>query len=426
LNDLGKRFRELRKQRGLTSTALAQPKYSVSYVSQIERGQRNPSQLALEYFAWRLRVSPRYLATGVPDDVEVWLKYEIEAARRELKEGRAEEAEQRICTVLEKADQYPAARARATALPILGEILMRLPNRVPEAIEALEDALREELTDREAGMVTARLGMAYRAAGDLRHAVELVEGFLGREFEVALDPVVLTELHTVLVNVRSERGEPVQAERAAARALASVDDLMPPDVRANAYWSASQAFARNGRWEAALQLADRATLLMESIEDRARVAYLHTASAYLCLQAQPPRVDEAGEHLDAAEMILSAFDLPADMARVHTEKSRLALLQDQPSEAVTHAEHALSRAASGSLERAEALLLKGRALARLKNATEARAAFREAIELFGRSGSRQQQAACLREIGELELASGDLKAAVKVFHEGLEVLSPPP
>src|SRR5437016_2575602 len=41
--DLASRFRELRVRAGLTKTALARPKYTVSYVSQIESGRRNPS-----------------------------------------------------------------------------------------------------------------------------------------------------------------------------------------------------------------------------------------------------------------------------------------------------------------------------------------------------------------------------------------------
>jgi hypothetical protein len=90
----------------------------------------------------------------------------------------------------------------------------------------------------------------------------------------------------MLVSVYFERGDMLRADRAASAALASTSETTPPHVRANAYWAASRVLAEDKRWEAALQLADRARLLMESIEDRARVAYLHTASAFLCLEAE--------------------------------------------------------------------------------------------------------------------------------------------
>src|SRR6266550_3391611 len=83
--DLATRFRHLREEAGLTSAALAAPRYSVSYVSRIEGGRRTPSSDAMAYFAARLGVSPQYLATGIPDGLEKRLRYTLEEARRELR-----------------------------------------------------------------------------------------------------------------------------------------------------------------------------------------------------------------------------------------------------------------------------------------------------------------------------------------------------
>jgi len=57
--DLSDRIRDLRSQAGLSKTALAKPRYTLSYVSQIEAGRRTPSAEALAFFAERLGVSPR-------------------------------------------------------------------------------------------------------------------------------------------------------------------------------------------------------------------------------------------------------------------------------------------------------------------------------------------------------------------------------
>src|SRR5437764_12562905 len=92
--DLASRFRELRLRAGLNKTALARPRYTVSYVSQIESGRRTPSPGAMEFFAERLSVTPRFLTTGIPDGLEDELRYRLEEAHRANRQGdlgRAEE-----------------------------------------------------------------------------------------------------------------------------------------------------------------------------------------------------------------------------------------------------------------------------------------------------------------------------------------------
>ncbi|MGZ6365810.1 MAG: helix-turn-helix domain-containing protein, partial [Ktedonobacteraceae bacterium] len=54
---VGAKLRAARLARKLTQSQLAQPDFSVSYVSAIERGQIQPSLRALEIFAQRLGVS---------------------------------------------------------------------------------------------------------------------------------------------------------------------------------------------------------------------------------------------------------------------------------------------------------------------------------------------------------------------------------
>ena len=78
---LAERFKDLRVKAGLTGTALAAPRYTPSYISQIESGRRRPSSEALTFFAGRLGVSPDFLATGVPEGIDAELRYGLERAR---------------------------------------------------------------------------------------------------------------------------------------------------------------------------------------------------------------------------------------------------------------------------------------------------------------------------------------------------------
>src|SRR5713226_7307452 len=103
---LGNRIRDLRTQAGLTKTALAKPQYTVSYVSQIEAGLRTPSAQAMAFFASRLAVSPHFLATGVPEDIEDHLRYDLERVRTELRAGNTNGAAPTIDKVLAQGQRY--------------------------------------------------------------------------------------------------------------------------------------------------------------------------------------------------------------------------------------------------------------------------------------------------------------------------------
>src|SRR5919201_592039 len=108
--ELAKRFRSLREEVGLSGRALALPRYDPSYVSQIESGRRQPSSEALQFFAQRLGVSPRYLATGIPDGVESRIQYELERARALIRQGEPAEAQAVLETVRAQIHEFELPR----------------------------------------------------------------------------------------------------------------------------------------------------------------------------------------------------------------------------------------------------------------------------------------------------------------------------
>ena len=270
------------------------------------------------------------------------------------------------------------------------------------------------------------LARAYRSVGDLTYAAEVVDSFLGKADQGPLEPWVAAELQAVLVSVYFERGDVLRAERAARRALVAADQGAPPEIRANACWDASRVLAEAKRWDEALDLATRARIIMEELDNRRQVARLHNAYAYICLETDPPRLEEAESHLSRAEALLvEQSATPGDLAYVHTERARVALLRSRPQEAVRLCDRALAEVGSDELETARCLFVKGQALAALRERPEASEIFRRAAVLFGDRGARQQEALCWREIGELELAKGDTDAAVKALRSGLQALGPP-
>jgi tetratricopeptide (TPR) repeat protein len=423
--NLQERFRDLRAKAGMSKTALARPRYTVSYVSQIESGKRTPSTDAMEFFAERLGVSPRFLSTGVPDGMEDSLRYRLEEAVRITREHRLEEAEEGLRALVAEAERYGLRRLRARGLAELGEVLA-LSERFREAIDRLEEALETgDLMERDAGMAVSRLARTYRTVGDLAYAGELVESFLSRGDRPPIEPGIMAELQSVLVSVYFERGDVHRSEQAAHRALAAAGQGAPPQIRANAYWDASRVMAESKRWDEALDFATRARVIMEELDDRRSVARLHNAYAFVCLEVDPPRTEEAGEHLDLAESMLEeSGGAGGELAYVLSERSRLALLERRPDDALRHALRAMALAGDDENETARCLFLAGRSHAELGQPEEARGALQEAANLFDKHGARQQVAACYREIGELDLAGGDMESALESLRSGLAALDP--
>ena len=421
--DLATRLRDLRTRAGLTKTALAKPRYTVSYVSQIEAGRRTPSAEALSFFANQLGVTPRFLSTGIPDGVEDEVRFRIEEAREALRNGMAKDAEEIARTALEDSARYDLPALKRQAL-LLGADAIAQQGNLQGAVDLYEQLMESDLPQHDAGLAIVGLARAYRMMGDLSYAAQVVESFLSKTSETPLDPSVATELQSVLVSIYFERGDVNKAERAARRALVAASQIESLEVKAKTYWSASRVFAEAKRWEEALELATRARVLMEEMEDRQSVARLHNAYAFICLETDPPKVEEAHEHLERAEALLLQAGAEGDLAYVYEERGRLALLEDRPEDALIYAERGLAGSKPDAIEEARCLYLKGRALAALHRSEEARTALRDAAERFGKHGARQQEASCWRELGELDLAAGDTASAVQALRAGLAALEP--
>jgi tetratricopeptide (TPR) repeat protein len=421
--DLSTRLRDLRLQAGLTKTALAKPRYTVSYVSQIEAGRRTPSGEAVAFFAGQLGVSAQFLATGIPEEIEEELRFRLEEARARLREADPAKAEDMARQVMARAGEYDLTAIRGEASLVAAEALAEA-GRLPQAIDAYEEVLEADLSERDRALAVVGLARAYRTVGDLVYAGQLVETFLSRTDRGPLDPTFAAELHSVLVSIYFERGDMARAERAARHALAAAAGAGSLELRARTYWYAARVLAEQKKWVDALEMSSRARMLMEEMDDRQSVARLHNAYAFLCLEAEPPRLEEAREHLDQAEALLSELSARGELAYIHEERGRLALLLHRPDEALQWAERGLADTNPDGLEAARCLYLKGRALSELKRLEEARTALQEAAKRFGSQGARQQEASCWRELGELELARQDLPAAVEALRAGLAALDP--
>jgi tetratricopeptide (TPR) repeat protein len=421
--DLSARIRDLRVQAGLSKTALAKPRYTLSYVSQIESGRRNPSPEALAFFADRLGVSPQYLATGIPEDIEERLAFAVEEARVALRGGQPHEALDLLEAARAQAEEFALPAMRSQAMILAGDALIQ-QGKLTEAVDVLEEAREGDLSPRDEGHVVAALARAYRMVGDLTYAAEVAESFLARSERGPLDLSVVIDLQSVLTSIYFERGDMLRAERAARRALGAAPLIASLEQRAKVYWYGARVLAEARRWDEAMEVATRARVLMEELDDRRSVARLHNAYAFICIESDPPRRREAREHLARAEALLVDLGAPGDLLSTYTERARLALIEEDPEEALAFVDRALADSTPQELEWARALLLKGRILGVLGRTPEARPLLRQAVTCFHEHGVRQEEASCWRQLGELELAEGDVEGAVESLRAGLEALEP--
>jgi tetratricopeptide (TPR) repeat protein len=422
MEGLPERFRALRKARRLSSRGLGEPRFSVSYVSQIEHGKRRPSPAALEYFAWRLGVSPSFLATGVPDDLPLRLRYTLEEAEQAHSEGSFTEAREKAEGVQVESEPYDLPSVRQWARCIVAESLFG-EGRFAEATEAWEALSKTPgLTQSDRVRATAGLARAGLATGDLRYAAQVVETFLEAEHDPPLDAAALAELHAILIPIYFERGDEQLSQRAADRALAALDESVPIRTQVVARHGAARVLAERGRWEEALNLAHEARTLMRTLHNRKDLAKLYTAHAFLCLEVDPPRVDEAVAQLDRAEKLFVKLGATSDLAYVQTERGRAAFHRGQYEEAVAHADRAAGTEGVIVLERARALYLRGRALGKLGRTDEARESLREALAVFEVNDAHHQAVLCWRELGDLATGEGDFEAAAVAYRSGVEVV----
>src|SRR5438552_4425365 len=156
-SEFASRLREERQRAGLTKTALAKPRYTVSYISQIEAGRRTPSPEAMAYLAERLGITPSFLSTGVPDGLQERLRFHLEDARLLIRDGRLDDAEALVALVREDAGRYGLERELARSKVVAAQVRM-LTERVREAIGLFEEAMEADLPEHEVGAVVASLG----------------------------------------------------------------------------------------------------------------------------------------------------------------------------------------------------------------------------------------------------------------------------
>lgn len=411
VKDFPRRLRAMRIARGITQRDLAGSELSVSYVSLLESGRRNPTPEVVRTLAARLACTPEELL-GIVDSTNTRPpELTVRFGELALEAGEADQARAHFETALAIAHLSPMLR---TAADIGLARAMESQGRLDEAAKAYEALVQEAM--RTTG-ITASLGVmvswcrCLRELGELDRVVEIGIGTLQQLDRLnAWESEAAIQLLVTIASAHVELGDYAQAERLLKEGLERADRMHSPRARASVLWNASEVASERGKHWQALELAEEALSYFRHGSDRRSALRLLAAYGYLLLHQDPPRPAEARRALEEA---LAGLTIGFDRGYVLTELSRAHLLEGDHDAAVDMAEQSLRELGpKAALERARAQTALGAALAARGDREVATQIFNAAATDLGQLKATRQAARAWAELGDLLADFGDHQGAV--------------
>lgn len=423
----GSRLRERRLARGLSQGALAGGELSMSYVSLLESGKREPTRRVAEVLAERLGIDADLLLTGVSSSHRRERELELRFADLALASGDPLTALERLDQLRDRAapDAQDASFAwrcdwsRARALEDLGQL--------EAAVDLLERLRRRALAAPGTGRpedVAVALSRCYRQLGDLDHAVDVARAAV--EQAVRLPAHHRSRLVATLAAAHRERGDLARAGHLLRQLIADLEDDGEPIDRARAHWNAAVVAADRGEHAEALALAERALAVFGEQADDRTLASLHTLLGWLLLEQDDADPEASLAALARAESLQAEAAGALDRAYVLTERSRALLAAGRAVEAFDAARSALAEVGPDArLETARAAVAMAWALFAQGESAAWEVEAQRAAEALATTGARREAAVVWRELADLHAATGDAQLAARCSAQALDCLGVP-
>jgi tetratricopeptide (TPR) repeat protein len=410
--DFAERLRTLRSARGLTQRDLAGDALSISYVSLLESGRRQPTPATVKLLAQALSCDVADLVGPAESTAPVALL--LTQAELALRTGHASGARERYEQVLATQPSDPSVQHRATVG--MAQALQRL-GRLQEAADIYERCMRAALDDpAQAASIQVFLGWCrcLYELGELLHAAEVgtaalneIDAVKAQESELAI------QLIATVAAVWYELGDLRQAERLLDEGLDRASRVKSPTARGAILWNASTLAYEKHRYQEALELADEALNIFQGGSDQRSVGRLLTTRGYFLLRADVPRPREA---LDALTQALGKFSDsgdPVDVGYALTELSHAHLALGEVEEAIRAAEESRRHLGGiAQLEHARATMALAVALQERGELGRARELYAEAASVLEDIGATRHAARAWVELAHALADSGDVQGAL--------------
>jgi len=424
---LGDRMRQLRISQGLTQTALAGERFSKEYVSQIERGKTRPNVETIEWLARRLGVDARFLEVGASSNELERVEGAIARAEAALEANLYADAVKEIAALGDDVRAVAAPELELRAL--LAEAWSRMyTGEVRHAVELLEGArgLAEgpHFDDVHRADVLYRLGCCRYKLSSTPTAVALFTEAFRLATATSL-PCDRLKAHILEWRSRCYRR---QRDWEAARedvelGLELAESLNDRHTIAHTYFQASILAERTGHWVLARSYAERAKAQYEEIADRVNVGKLLNNLGGLNFLLGKP--EEAIGHLKEAFRVALEVDSPIDaayavssLAQVNQRIGNNGLAEEQARKAL----ELLAGREDLIDEIGNAQLVLGRALLEQGRLDESGETFELAEASFAQLSSASHNAAVWVAQGDLATRRGYDRSAARLYRRAAEAL----
>jgi transcriptional regulator with XRE-family HTH domain len=451
---LGQRMRQARRQRGLTQDAIAQPEFTKSYVSAVERDKARPSLKALELMARRLGVPMTELlsppAAAPTDDLPVLaatVTYQLDDAARAIATHRPQDALALLTTAEQQAgpalaDLPIAIRFRLAYLRATAYVAANAPDAARVTLAAATDLAHQVDAGEARERVRHLVGQTYYAQ-DLPQAA--LEQHLGcREAiqrGVVRDPQFQLQIYACLVEDYGALGATARVVAICQEAQALLAGAGNLATQADLYWNLSRAAQAAGGEEQAQQWVRRALDLAEAADTQSTAAQLeiNVARAYI-QQAEYAEAEaalararalvagagNAAGGLSTIQQCYADLELHRGQIAAAADCARTALaLSEQAYQAAVHAEPSPARTRARDTY-IQALGLAGRVAGAQDDLASAERWFTQALDLAQIAGGGAQVAELAHTYAEILLAHGQHEQASAYYQQAWRPRSRPP
>ncbi len=424
MNTFSERLRRLRQAANLSQVQLAGDDLSPSYISLLESGKRQPSDDVAALLAERLGCAVDDLLTPAGEERRKQAELSLELARLLLRDGRAEEARDRLESLLAEEGLDKAIRDEATFdLAEAYEGTLQL-DRALEVLLPLHERAMSDSTHVPTATVAIRLAHVYQTVGDFNAAVRVGESAVQRLTELRQNTTrEYFRLAATLASAYQFSGDVTLARAYLHEALEIASQYADPQGEAALAWNAAVVAESVGRLDEALLLSRKAlAILTEHAGGDLDVARLQWAAAVLVLRHDPGQIAEARRLMDlSASGVPRLGPLEAAMWRGHL--ALVTLLEGDAPEAERLARAALvALAAYPSPDRALTHITLGDAIAAQDRPSEALERYVVAVDALEALPATRETAALWREVADRFVRFGRLDEAIDGYRSALDAV----
>lgn len=429
---LGQRLRKARLARNLTQSEVAQQRFSVSYISAVERGQIRPSLGALEKLSERLHVP---LAELLRDESDIIFPQVTSVEKDGSSEDR-DEFESRLALArilarqghsfdaLEVLQSLPNAhltpRQRAEVL-WAGAYCNMQARRCEEARSAIQDAIpfADKANDQE---MVARMRLDLGRTYSLMHKYQLALDTLkicqdAIERGVITDPVFRFAVLSNLGSAHRALGEVETAFHVLNQAAELGENVVNPSRLGAMYAELVESSFAARNFHDARMTAGKSLSNFEAADNQRLVGEVHNrlGRAY----AQSGQLADAKDHLEQAHQIAEREQDTRGIAEAERGLAEVYVQQQRIEDAAAAASHALtlSDELDDPMERAESLLVHAHVDEAQHNYTAAEKNFKKATELLESTDATQAQSDAYARYSEFLERRGEGESALKLLRK---------